>query len=272
MVVFWCGPRIVKEIKNTDTGAVTTIEPVKQKQVISKETANSLLDMLESVVTNGTGRYATVKGYSVAGKTGTSEPDDSDKDKKYVASFAAISPVESPEVVVLLTLYGPKGKSYHGSRVAAPVVSQILTEVLPYLGIPSEVSGNTNKNDTKDLPNVKNKTVAEAKKIIEKAGFNCKISGEEEDLVTEQTPKAGTKLVSGATVLLYTKGNDTKVSQTVPKLNGKTISEYKAALKEKNLNIRINGSGIIVSQDIAAGTSVEEGTVVGVTLQKEIDE
>lgn len=265
-------PRIVKEITNTDTGAVTTIEPEKQRQVISKETAATLLDMLESVVSNGTGRYASVKGYSVAGKTGTSEPDDSDKDNKYVASFAAISPVESPEVVVLLTLYGPKGENnYHGSTVAAPVVSQILKEVLPYLGIPSETI-ESGKIDTTDLPNVVNKTVAEAKKIIEKAGFECEISGNSEDLVTEQTPKAGTKLLEGATVLLYTKGNDTKVSQTVPNLKGKTVSEAKAALKEKNLNIKISGSGIVVSQDIAAKTSVEEGTVIGVTLQKEIDE
>lgn len=265
-------PRIVKEITNTDTGAVTTIEPEKQRQVISKETAATLLDMLESVVSNGTGRYASVKGYSVAGKTGTSEPDDSDKDNKYVASFAAISPVESPEVVVLLTLYGPKGENnYHGSTVAAPVVSQILKEVLPYLGIPSETI-ESGKIDTTDLPNVVNKTVAEAKKLIEKAGFECEISGNSEDLVTEQTPKAGTKLLEGATVLLYTKGNDTKVSQTVPNLKGKTVSEAKAALKEKNLNIKINGSGIVVSQDIAAKTSVEEGTVIGVTLQKEIDE
>ena len=159
-------PRIAKEIKNTDTGAVTTIEPVEVRQVISKETANTLLDMLETVVDSGTGSYAQVKGYSIAGKTGTSEPDPSNPDAGYVASFAAISPVESPEIVVLLTLYGLDDDGLHsGSTVAAPVVSQILNEVLPYLGIPSDTS-ESDTVETITLSNVENKTVAEARKII----------------------------------------------------------------------------------------------------------
>ena len=263
-------PRIVKEITNTDTGAVTTIDPTAVRQVISKETSEELLDMLETVVESGTGKYAQVKGYTIAGKTGTSEPDPSDKSNNYVASFAAISPVESPEVVILVTLYGPKGDSHSGSIVAGPVVSQILSEVLPYLGIPSDTTTNYTSSDTKSLKNVKNKTVAEAKKIIENAGFNCKVSGNSDDLVTDQMPIAGTSLLSGATVLLYTKDNDTRVSQNVPNLKGMTVTEAKSALKKKNLNIKVNGSGVITSQDIAAGTSVEEGTVIGVTLQKKI--
>ena len=265
-------PRIVKEITNTDTGAVTTIEPTAVRQVISKETSETLLDMLETVVEEGTGKYAQVKGYSIAGKTGTSEPDANDEDNNYVASFVAISPVESPEVVVLVTLYGPKGESHSGGTIAGPVVSQILSEVLPYLGIPSDSSGNETTVETTTLPNVKNKTVAEAKKIIEKAGFNCKVSGDDTDLVTEQMPREGTNLLENATVLLYTEGNDTRVSQTVPDLKGMTLTEAKSALKKKNLNIKVTGSGIVTTQDILAGTSVEEGTVISVTLQKKINE
>ena len=265
-------PRIVKEITNTDTGAVTTIEPTEVRQVVSKKTAEELLDMLETVVEDGTGKYAKVTGYTVAGKTGTSEPDYADKNKNYVASFAAISPVESPEVVILLTLYGPKGESHSGGTIAAPVVSQILSEVLPYLGIPSDTNASASTQNTTTLANVKNKTVAEAKKIIEKAGFNCKISGKKEDLVIEQMPKEGTELLSDAVVMLYTEGNDTRVSQTVPNLKEMTLTEAKAALKKKNLNIKVTGSGIVTSQDIASGTSVEEGTIVSVTLQKRIDE
>lgn len=263
-------PRIVKEIKNTDTGAVTTIEPTQVRQVISKETSEKLLDMLETVVEDGTGKYAKVKGYTIAGKTGTSEPDPSDKEKTYVASFAAISPVESPEVVVLVTLYGPKGSSRSGGVIAAPVVSQILSEVLPYMGIPSDTTINITSNNTKSLPNVKNKTVAEAKKIIENAGFTCKISGNSEDIVKEQMPKEGTSLLKDAIVLLYTEGNDTRVSQTVPNLKGMTYTEAKSALKKKNLNIKVTGSGVVTSQEITSGTSVEEGTVISVTLQKKV--
>ena len=265
-------PRIAKEIKNTDTGAVTTIEPEEVRQVISKETSETLLDMLETVVENGSGGYAKVKGYSIAGKTGTSEPDPSDENAGFVASFAAISPVESPEVVILVTLYGPQGGSYYGSQVAAPVVAQILTEVLPYLGIPSDSTDSDTAEETITLKNVKNKTVAEAKKIIENQGFECEVSGNDEDIVTEQMPVAGTGLIEGSIVKLYTEDNDTRASQTVPNLKGMSLAEAKAALKNKNLNIKYTGSGKITSQDITSGTSVEEGTVISVVLQEEIDE
>lgn len=265
-------PRIAKEIKNTDTGAITTIEPKEVRQVISKETTETLLDMLETVVDSGTGSYAQVKGYSIAGKTGTSEPDYSSGEKLFVASFAAISPVESPEVVVLVTLYGPQGESHSGSTVAAPVVSQILSEVLPYLGIQSDTTDSQNNVETITLSNVKNKTVAEAKKIIENLGFECEISGSEEDIVTAQMPVAGTELIEGSIVKLYTQDNDTRISQTVPNLKGMTLSEAKAALKNKKLNIKYSGNGKVTSQGVAAGTSVEEGTVIDVVLQEEIEE
>ncbi len=265
-------PRIAKEIKNTDTGAITTIEPEEVRQVISKETADTLLDMLETVVESGSGGYAKVKGYSIAGKTGTSEPDPSDEDAGYVASFAAITPVESPEVVILVTLYGPQGDSYYGSQVAAPVVAQILTEVLPYLGIPSNSTYSDSAEETITLSNVKNKTVAEAKKIIENQGFECEVSGNDEDIVSEQMPVAGTGLIKGSIVKLYTEDNDTRASQTVPNLKGMTLAEAKAALKNKKLNIKYTGSGKVTSQGVTAGTSVEEGTVIDVVLQQEIDE
>lgn len=264
-------PRIVKSITNTDTGAVTTVDPVSVRQVISKETSEKLIDMLESVVQDGTGKYAQVKGYSIAGKTGTSEID-TVKNKNYVASFAAIAPTESPEVVVLVTLYKPRGTNRSGSKVAAPVVAQILKEVLPYLEIPSDTTENGKNSETKELPRVVNKTVAEAKKLIEKLGFNCRVYGNSDEIVTEQMPRAGTTLISNSTVILYTEGKDTRVSQTVPDLKGMTITEAKSALKKKNLNIKINGNGCVTSQEIAAGTSVEEGTVISVTLQKKIKE
>ena len=265
-------PRIAKEIKNTDTGAVTTVEPEEVRQVISKETSKTMLDMLETVVDSGSGRYAQVKGYSIAGKTGTSEPDPSDENAGYVASFAGISPVESPEVVILVTLYGVKGDNYYGSRVAAPVVSQILSEVLPYLGVPSDTTDGGTEVETITLSNVKNKTVAEARKIVEKQGFECDVEGNDNDIVSAQMPVAGTGLIEGAIVKLYTEDNDTRISQTVPNLKGMTLSEAKAALKNKNLNIKYTGSGRVTSQSVTSGTSVEEGTVIDVVLQEEIDD
>ena len=265
-------PRIAKEIKNTDTGAVTTIEPNKVRQVVSKETAESLLDMLETVVDSGTGTHAQVKGYSIAGKTGTSEPDYDDENSVYVASFAGVAPVESPEVVILVTLYGPDQDNYHGSTVAAPVVAQILKEVLPYLGIPSDTTDSDSQAETITLYNVKNKTVAEAKKIIENQGFRFEISGNSEDIVSAQMPVAGTGLIEDSMVKIYTEDSDTRVSQKVPNLKGMSLSEAKAELRKKNLNIKYSGSGKVSSQSITAGTSVEEGTVIEVVLQKEVKE
>ncbi len=270
-------PRIVKQVENPDTGAITSISSTNVRQVISKETSNKLMNMLESVVTEGTGRYGQVKGYSIAGKTGTSEPDSTNENAMYVASFVGISPVQNPEVVALVTLYDPQGKAGHqGGTIVAPVVSQILSEVLPYLGVPSDDLSSdegTNTVTTTTLLDVRNKTLAEAKKIIEDAGFTCNISGEDTSLlVTDQVPKPGTALVSGSIVNLYSEGNEARISQEVPDLKGMSYLQAKSALKQRNLNIHVTGTGTVLSQDPMAGTSVEEGTVINVTLKKEIQD
>lgn len=267
-------PRIVKQIVNTDTNAVTNIEPEQIRQVISTETANEMLSMMESVVTDGTGSTGNVKGYSVGGKTGTSEPPIEDKDFGYVASFVAVSPAENPEVVVLVALYDPQVKNYHGGTVSGPVVSKILSEILPYLGISSDKIdvGKTSSNRLITVPNVQNKTVAEAQKVLTNAGFRSMftLSGNKNEvLVTDQVPKAGTTLPNNSLVMLYTAENNVRTSTTVPNLNGMTAAQAANSLKSKNLNISTEGSGKVVSQEPAANTSVEQGTVVKITLKNE---
>lgn len=128
-------PRLVKSMTNTDTGEVMNIETTEVRQIISAETSSKVRSMMKSVVTDGTGKNAKVEGYSVGGKSGTSEPTASNLSDGYVASFAAISPVENTQVVILLTLYAPKGDSHQGGQVAGPVVSKMLSEILPSLGI-----------------------------------------------------------------------------------------------------------------------------------------
>lgn len=147
-------PRIVKEIKDTNNGATTIIEPEAIRQVVSKETADTMMDMLEYVVNDGTGKLAKINGYSIGGKTGTSEPLSGNEDEGYVASFIAMSPTVNTQVVVLVTIYNPKGGSHQGSQVAGPVIKQILSEVLPYIGIASDNSESTNENNT-----IQNETV-----------------------------------------------------------------------------------------------------------------
>ncbi len=267
-------PRIVKQIVNTDTNAVTNIEPEQVRQVISTETANKMLNMMESVVTDGTGSTGNVKGYSVGGKTGTSEPPIEDKDFGYVASFAAVSPAQNPEVVILVALYDPQVKNYHGGTVSGPVVSKILSEVLPYLGISSDKIdvGKTSSNHTITVPNITNKTVAEAQKVLTNAGFRSMFTlngNKNEVLVTDQVPKDGTTLPNNSLVMLYTAENNVRTSTTVPNLNGMTAAQAANSLKAKNLNITTEGSGKVVSQEPAANTSVEQGTVVKITLKNE---
>ena len=261
-------PRIVKEIKNTDTGAITTINTAAVRQVISKTTAETMMDLLETVVTDGSGKYAKIKGYSIAGKTGTSEPD-YNKNEGYTASFIAISPTENPELVLLVTLYDPQGpKGYSGNTVAAPVAAQMLKEILPYMQISTDNSESTSTTKTITLPNVTNKTVAEAEKLLKNAGFTVSTSASSTDIVTEQYPTKGYELVNGSIVKLYTETENTRVSKQVPDLTGKSLYQVKTLLKELNLNYSVTGSGTVVSQEPIANTSVEEGTIIKVTLGK----
>lgn len=104
-------PRIVKQIINSQTGEITDIEPVEKGRAISKETARKVLSMMESVVAQGTGKNAQVAGYSIGGKTGTSE--DGVNTNKFVSSFVGVAPIEDPEVVILITLYNPTGEGGH---------------------------------------------------------------------------------------------------------------------------------------------------------------
>lgn len=127
-------PRIVKQIINNQTGEIKNIETETKPGVISEKTANDVLSMMGTVVEEGTGKNAKVSGYTIGGKTGTSE--DGVNTGKYVTSFVGVAPVEDPKVVVLVTLYNPTGEGGHqGGGVAAPIGGQILSEVLPYLEI-----------------------------------------------------------------------------------------------------------------------------------------
>lgn len=268
-------PRIVKQVTNTDSGSVSEIPVTQVRQVISKETAQEVKSMMESVVTIGTGKHAAVSGYSIGGKTGTSEPVYNKTEEGYVASYVAISPVEDTQVVLLLTLYDPPKSNHQGGQLAGPVVSQMLSEILPYLGIPSnENSSDSSSSDNLIVvPDVRNKTVSEAEKILKNSCFSTKtyVNGDANNtLVVDQTPKPGVSLSKNSVVVLYGEGNDVATSVTVPDLKGMNASQASNTLKEKNLNISIEGSGTVISQDAAKDEKVPEGTVIKVTLKQNL--
>ena len=268
-------PRIVKQVTNTDSGSVSEIPVTQVRQVISKETAQEVKSMMESVVTIGTGKHAAVSGYSIGGKTGTSEPVYNKTEEGYVASYVAISPVEDTQVVLLLTLYDPPKSNHQGGQLAGPVVSQMLSEILPYLGIPSNEnsSGSSSSDNLIVVPDVRNKTVSEAEKILKNSGFSTKtyVNGDANNtLVVDQTPKPGVSLSKNSVIVLYGEGNDVATSVTVPDLKGMNASQASNTLKEKNLNISIEGSGTVISQDAAKDEQVPEGTVIKVTLKQNL--
>ena len=143
-------PRIVKSITNTDTGEITQVPPTTVRQVVSSKTSEEIKSMMQSEVEVGTGKRASVAGYTIGGKTGTSEPSQSNTEEGYVASFVGIGPVENTKAVVLVCLYDPQGSSHQGGQIAAPVASNIFSEVLPYLGIASNADKSSNENKTSE--------------------------------------------------------------------------------------------------------------------------
>lgn len=147
-------PQIVSSMTNTDTGEVTTFDTKVVRQVLSKETADTITSMMESVVTNGTGhRVKTdIEGmsqYSVGGKTGTSEPIHGTTDG-YIASFLAISPVENTKIALLVILDSPGGKLHNGGEIAAPTAGNMLKEILPYLNVETGNKDNGSNSNISD--------------------------------------------------------------------------------------------------------------------------
>lgn len=271
-------PKIVKQIENTDTGSIEVVETETIRQVISKETADQIKNMMLSVVTDGTGRNAKVEGYSIGGKSGTSEPRTNHQDDGYVASFIAISPIENTQVVVLVALYGlDESANHQGGQVAGPVTAQILSEVLPYLGIDSTTTTEVEES-SKDVlisvPNVKDMTVEEARKMLEQLGFSVIYNSKQDPntaLVSEQTPKYGIALKENSVVCLYTSNEDARNKTQVPNVKNMTVEEATNSLRSKNLNVQVDGTtGVVVSQDPTFETEVEEGTVINIVIKEKI--
>lgn len=270
-------PRIVKQVINTNTEnkTITNLDTVPVRTVISKETADEVCKMMEYVVTDGSGKKGAVKGYYIGGKTGTSEATYSSNGNRYdvsSVSYIAIAPYNDAEISILVVLYNPQVKSSYGSTLVAPIVGNMLSEILPYMGIAAEgtSSGTSSNNELISVPDIKNKTITEATKILQNAGFKVNYSGTEDansTIVKEQVPVADSKLYSNSTIILYTAKNRTRTSVNVPDLTGLSLAQARSTLSSLNLNLKYVGSGTVSSQDIEKDTSVEEGSVITVTLK-----
>ena len=199
-------PRVVKGIVNSQTGEVKNIETKIKDPVISSETSKKVLSMMESVVAQGTGKNAQVKGYSIGGKTGTSE--DGVNTGKYVTSFVGVAPISDPQVVILITLYNPTGEGGHqGGGVAAPVGGQVLSEVLPYLEVNKDNESDENVINKVNVPDLEGLTVKEAKGQLKELNLNIQCSEDEtedseEHVIQEQIPVSGVEVFEGSTIIV----------------------------------------------------------------------
>ncbi len=198
-------PRVVKQIIDSETGEIKDIEVKNNGNVISKETSEKVLSMMESVVAEGTGKNAKVAGYRIGGKTGTSE--DGVNTNKYVTSFCGVAPIDNPQAVVLVTLYNPTGEGGHqGGGVAAPVGGQIFSEILPYLEVNQGNAEEVEVVEEIGAPDFVGKTLEEVSKMAKESEVELVIENEEEELdkqntiVKEQVPKAGIIIKKGSKV------------------------------------------------------------------------
>ena len=262
-------PYIVEQQLDGDGNIVEVTTPTVVRQVISESTSKELALMLEQVVESGSGRYAQVKGYRIGGKTGTSEKLDSGDESLRISSFFGFAPVDDPQIAVLLALDEPHNDSVYGSVIAAPVVGNILADILPYIGIEPEYSEEDLQSIEISVPYLIGEQPYEAQNTLKSGGFNVYTVGDG-DKVIKQIPGAGEPLAKGGTVVLYTDKESTEKTVKVPDVIGLSGQQASKALTNKNLNIKISGMDIsegntkAISQTPVAGEEVPPGTVVTV--------
>ncbi|HHV96439.1 MAG TPA: PASTA domain-containing protein [Clostridiaceae bacterium] len=262
-------PRLVKELRDSQGNIVKTFEPEVIRQVISRETSGTLRQILEGVVSEGTGRNAYVKGYRVAGKTGTSETTDTKQTGRYIASFSAFAPADNPVINVLVILDHPTGDSHTGGLIAAPVAQGLIEDILNYLGVEKRYT-EKDKEAIKvpvSVPEVRNLKLSEAKALLNEQGLEYMVEGDgnnKDIVVVDQMPKPGAVIPKDSVVILYTYKPESEETVKVPNLLNKTVYEATKALNSIGLNINVIGDGIVVKQYIDPGTEVVKGTVIDV--------
>lgn len=268
-------PQLVKEIRDPLSNSKREIKPLEVGRIISKETAQELRGILESVVANGSGKNAFVPGYRVAGKTGTAQkvgPGGGYVSGKYIASFIGFAPADDPQLVCLVVLDEPQGYPYYGSQTAAPAFQKIIEDSLRYMGIPPQNDAKmpegkeSLKIELKKVPGVINTSLEDARKALRGAGFKAEVEGSGE-MVFGQLPLEGAMVGEGSTVILYL-GDKAKFDQggqvTVPNVIGKTMRETGEILGAVGLRMEPMGSGTAVAQNIPSGSKVKDGTIIKV--------
>ncbi len=269
-------PYIVSEIVDKSGNVLMKNERTVVRRVISPGTSETIRTLLRGVVEKGSGKNAQVPGYSVGGKTGTSQKYDDDgqvSSSKLIASFVGFAPVNNPQFSCLIIVDEPQVPQVYGSTVAAPFVQQVLAASLSYSGVAPDID-----SSIATVPNVRGLTVEQADRALRDAGLtSIYIEAELQSTVANQSPAANTQVVRGSTVMLYSTGYNffTELSEEaetveVPDLTGKDRIDALDALKKVGLIIdydRHQCAGEVYYQDIMAGYRVPVGTVIHVQFR-----
>ena len=265
-------PYVVDSITDNDGNIVTQTETNIRRQVISEEVSQELLAMMENNV-HGEGDYhscanAYVAGYRIGGKSGTAERTDrhlrGDGDYYKMMSFAAVLPIDDPEIEVFVLLDDPRWVKDYASQVVAPVVGNIISEIAPYLGIEQDPS--YNPTGTVKVQTCLDYTWTNAQVTLNRLGLKHKLIGPSSGNIVYQYPVGGSVVPAGSTIYLYT-ATDQNAMTTVPDVTGKTGTFAEQMLKAVNLNVQFSGDegGKVVAQDVQSGTTAAYGTIVTLT-------
>ena len=272
-------PYVVGSITDPEGQTVYSRNRSVVRQVISEETSKQVCSILKEVVggEEGTGKNAYVAGYSIGGKTGTTVKtvkEATQSIKEYIVSFCGIAPTDDPEVAVLVALDNPSKESgiyISGGVMAAPVVGNIFSEILPYLKVKPVYSEDEEGKIDVTMPRVMGSTVDEARSTLQELGLDVIVKGGG-DTVTDQLPMHNSEVAAGTTVILYTNGAKETNTVTVPDISDMTVSEAVQTLGEVGLYLDTSGASpsndnvVVSSQSVAAGEEVEFGTVIEATL------
>ncbi len=261
-------PRLVNEIRKPDGELVEKIEPVAVRQVISEKTAIKTRELLENVVSSGTGQNAYIEGYRVAGKTGTAKHYG---EEVYDSSFVGFFPANNPQFVILVVLYDVTGFPYYGSQTAAPAFRNIAQNIIRYKEITPQLTAEEEKTDIElQIPDVTGLDRGKAEQKLRELGLNVNIYGSG-NMVLNQIPLPGAVVKDSSTVLLLTEDEIEDIEIyfiAVPDLTGLSREEAQDLVQQQGLRISFTGYGKVVDQDIEPGIRVPGGTEIKAQLKE----
>ncbi len=265
-------PYLVDQILDDDGNIISQHESVPVRQVVSEETSAKVRECLEYVVSSGTGRNGQVAGYRIGGKTGTA---DKTGTGDIVVSFMCFAPADDPQYIMLITMDTPSrttGTYPSGGNMVAPTASQIMSEILPILGVEPDYTSQDLAAAETTVPNVVGKSLEDAKEKLTSIGFSVRTVGNGAT-VTDQTPVGGAIVPSNATIVLYLGAEKPDTPCTVPNVVGKSAAAANEAITNAGLIMKVTGatsssSGNVyaISQDTSPGTQVKAGTVITVQM------